>query len=556
MQQFNIAQLLNEAAGKYGDRRALYEPCGKNKKGGFRYRILSFKELNVLTNAYAEMLSSRGVTPGMHVLMLVKPGLEFAAAVFAVYRTGAVPILIDPGMGSKNLRGCIRTTAPEAMVAISAAHWFRKWFKLDFQSVRLAFSLGRAAPSDCLRLEQAATPEEVMRGAEFEFSGPQTTLDDPAAIVFTTGSTGPPKGVIYAHRTFRKQIEIIREVYGADPEHVDMSGFPLFALFAIVLGMPSVIPRMDFTRPAQVNPKNIISAITEHSVSFSFGSPALWRTVCSYCLEHNILLPSLKKVLLAGAPVSVDLHRMLKQIIAPDGETLVPYGATEALPIANFTGSEMIAETAALTARGKGYCVGYTNPGVEIRVIACVDEHIPVWRDDLTAATLSIGEIVVKGDVVKKSYFNAPGADAASTIPDPTGGVWHRMGDMGYFDKKKRLWFCGRKSHRVITPQRTYYSVCSEAIFNRHADVFRSALVADGTDSPVLFVEPEVGRWPAHRAAEDNLIRELKQLGAEYDFTREINKFILRKRFPVDIRHNAKIFREKLAQTARNFKLC
>lgn len=232
---------------------------------------------------------------------------------------------------------------------------------------------------------------------------------------------------------------------------------------------------------------------------------------------------------------------------------MVPYGATEALPVASFTGGEMIAETAALTAQGKGYCVGHPNPGIEIKVIRCIDEHIPAWRDDLAAPPSAVGEIAVKGDVVKKSYHNAPGADAASSIPDASGGVWHRMGDMGYFDEHGRLWFCGRKSHRVITSGRIYYPVCSEAVFNRHADVFRTALVSDGTDSPVLFVEPKPGRWPAHRAAEDNLVRELKQLGAEYDFTREINKFILRKRFSVDIRHNAKIFREKLAATAREF---
>jgi acyl-CoA synthetase (AMP-forming)/AMP-acid ligase II len=407
------------------------------------------------------------------------------------------------------------------------------------------------APSDCIRLESAATPEEVRSGKSFTFDGYQTTLDDTAAIVFTTGSTGPPKGVVYTHRTFKKQVDIIKNVYGAGPEHVDMSAFPLFALFAVVLGMPSVIPEMDFTRPAYVNPENIIQAIRQNNVSFSFGSPALWRTVCQYCISENIKLPTLKKVLMAGAPVTEELHRMLKHIIAPDGETLVPYGATEALPIANFTGSEMLTETAQDSALGKGYCVGYPNPGIEIKVIKCTDNDIGNWNDELLLPQGETGEIVVKGDVVKKEYFNRPEHNTASEIKNSDGAKWHRMGDVGYFDSKGRLWFCGRKNHRVITSGKVYYPVCVEAIFNQHPDIYRTALVNDGTDKPVLFIEPLSGKWPQGQKAEKRLIAEIKERGNAHPISSDIEKFVLRQHFPVDIRHNAKIFREKLSDLVK-----
>jgi acyl-CoA synthetase (AMP-forming)/AMP-acid ligase II len=547
MQSFNISQLLTEASEKYQDKKALSAPNGKNKDGVYRYSNLSFSELENLTNAYASLLNSNDVKYNSRVLMMVKPGLEFAAAIFAVYRIGAVPILIDPGMGFKNLRGCIRQTEPEAMIAISPAHWARKLFKKDFTSCRAYFSLGKFAPSDCIRLESAATPGDVRSGKRFSYDGYQTTLDDTAAIVFTTGSTGPPKGVVYTHRTFKKQVDIIRNVYGAGPEHVDMSAFPLFALFAVVLGMPSIIPEMDFTRPAYVNPVNIIQAVKQNNVSFSFGSPALWRTVCKYCIAENIKLPTLKKVLMAGAPVTEDLHRMLKHIIAPDGETLVPYGATEALPIANFTGSEMLTETAQDSALGKGYCVGYPNPGIEIKVIKSTDSDIEAWNDELLLPQGKIGEIVVKGDVVKKEYFNRPEHNTASEIKNSDGTKWHRMGDVGYFDSKGRLWFCGRKNHRVITSNKIYYPVCVEAIFNQHPDIYRTALVSDGTDKPVLFAEPMPGKWSQGISAEKQLIMELMERGKEHPISADIEKIILRQHFPVDIRHNAKIFREKLS---------
>ncbi|MFA6104388.1 MAG: fatty acid CoA ligase family protein [Victivallaceae bacterium] len=545
-QLFNISRLLTEAAGKYEDREALFAPRGRGNDGNFQYSVLTFRQLENLVNAYALAFSRRGIVRNTRVLMLLKPGLEFAAAVFAVYKTGAVPVLIDPGMGTKNLLGCIRQTLPEAVIAISPAHWVRLLFRKHFPCAKIFFSLGKFPPPGCERLEDVVSIETIRHGLKFDFETANTTLDDTAAIVFTTGSTGPPKGVVYTHRTFKTQVELIREVYGAGPDYIDMSAFPLFALFAVILGMPSVIPQMDFTRPARVNPENIIRPVLDKKISFSFGSPALWRTVSQYCIANNIRLPSLKKVLMAGAPVTAELHRAVKQIIAADGEIMVPYGATEALPVANFTGGEMLAETAVLTARGKGYCVGYPNPGIDIRVITPAEGEIKSWSDQFVLPPAEIGEIVVRGDVVKKEYFNNPRHNLMSTITDAGGVRWHRMGDMGYFDAKGRLWFCGRKNHRVITPERTYYSVCSEAIFNQHPDVSRTALT--GVNSrPVLFIEPRPGKFPENQAARTRFISELKELGQAYPFTSGIQTFLFHRSFPVDIRHNAKIFREKLA---------
>ena len=548
-QLFNISRLLTEAAAKYENREALFAPCGRNPDGSFQYSVLTFRQLENLTNAYALAFNRGGITKGTRVLMLLKPGLEFAAAVFAVYKTGAVPILIDPGMGVKNLLGCIRQTLPEAVIAISPAHWLRLLFRKSFTKAKIFFSLGKFAPPGVERLESIVSLDEIRQSGQFSFAPADTTLDDTAAIVFTTGSTGPPKGVVYTHRTFQAQVELIRKVYGAGPDYIDMSAFPLFALFAVILGMPSVIPKMDFTRPARVNPENIIRPVLDKQIGFSFGSPALWRTVSKYCIDNNIRLPSLKKVLMAGAPVTAELHQAVKQIIADDGEVMVPYGATEALPVASFTGSEMLTQTAELTAQGKGYCVGYPNPGIDIRIIRPADDEIPVWDEQRVLPPNEIGEIVVHGPVVKKEYFNSPRHNRLSAIAAADGSNWHRMGDMGYFDEKGRLWFCGRKNHRVITSDRTYYSVCSEAIFNQHPDVNRTALV--GVDGqPALFVEPHPGKWPETKEARDKFIGELKELGRNQPFTSGIQTFLFHRSFPVDIRHNAKIFREKLAVLA------
>lgn len=546
---FNIAQLLTETARQYPDKEALFSPVGKLRNGNFKYSTLTFSQLENLTNAYAQSFNAAGIVKGIRTLMFLRPGLEFAAAVFAVYKTGGIPVLIDPGMGFKNLLGCIRQTESEAMIAISPVHWIRLACPNSFNHTEIFFSLGKFPPPGVKKLEKIVKIEEIQKSRQFDFTPASTTLDDNAAIVFTTGSTGPPKGVVYTHRTFQTQINLIRDVYGAGPEHIDLSAFPLFALFAVILGMPSIIPKMDFTRPAKVNPENIIKPILDKKISFSFGSPALWKTVSSYCIKNNIRLTSLKRVLMAGAPVPASLHRQVKKIIADDGETMVPYGATEAMPITNMTGNEVLNETEALTLQGKGHCVGYPNPGIKIAVIKSSDAPISKWRNELVLANEDIGEIVVKGNVVKKEYFKQQRHNAVSTIPDEDGKSWHRLGDLGYFDTKGRLWFCGRKNHAVITTDITYYSVCVEAIFNQHPQVNRSALV--GIDNvPIIYIEPLNGHWPHTQQQKDQFINELREVGKRQPFTANIDTFLFHRSFPVDIRHNAKIFREKLASMA------
>ncbi|MOA29038.1 putative sulfoacetate--CoA ligase [compost metagenome] len=163
------------------------------------------------------------------------------------------------------------------------------------------------------------------------------------------------------------------------------------------------------------------------------------------------------------------------------------------------------------------------------------------------------GEIVVKGPVVSTRYYNRADSNALGKIHDPRdGGTWHRMGDLGYLDTEGRLWFVGRKAHRVVTAEHgTLFTITCEAIFNQHPMVYRTALVGvgpAGAQKPVICVELEKGtqaHWP-------QLQRELQELGARYVHTQAISTFLLHPAFPVDIRHNSKIFREKLAVWAED----
>ncbi len=536
----NIAEYLPYVAKKYPNDDAILCPIS-HKNGIVEYSKITYLELDNLSNAYSAKLTNDGITKGTKVLIMLKPSIEFIAIVFSIFKIGAVPVLIDPGMGRKNFLNCVRETLPEAMIAIAPVYWFKLFIRKPFKSVKNVYSIGAYPPLGVQKLDKLKNNKNI------KFTIPKTLPEDLAAILFTTGSTGPPKGVEYSHRIFTSQVEIISKLYGTGHHEVDMPAFPLFGLFSVAMGMKFIIPKMNPSKQAQVNPERIIEAINQNKVSFSFGSPAFWNTVANYCISRNIRLDSLKKVLMAGAPVTDELHKKVKKIMGEGGDTYVPYGATESLPIASFTGSEMIAQTANLTKEGAGFCVGYPINEVEIKIISATNKAINNWDDIEFLENTQRGEIIVKGPIVTSKYHNKKEATQNSKIVDKNGDLWHRMGDVGYFDNMNRLWFCGRKAHRVLTNNNIFYTVCCEAIFNNHSKVFRSALVGIKQKDdviPIIIIESKDNISAKEKA---DLILELKEIGQRNSFTKPIKDFLFHPSFPVDIRHNAKIFREKLA---------
>ncbi|MGA1875866.1 MAG: fatty acid CoA ligase family protein [bacterium] len=539
----NIASYLSQMARNMPYQRAVVFPHTRDRQGRVSYTHLTFRQLHEKSDMYAHGFHGIGIKKGMRVLLMVRPGLEFIALTFALFKMGAVPVLIDPGMGKSNLLNCIASVEPEVFITFPLLHAARLFYRKYFQSVRFSLILGRPnLPGG--RLIQDITPS---RWEPFEMV--ETRDSDQAAILFTTGSTGRPKGAVYLHGMFDAQVKLIQKFYRIQEGEIDLPGFPLFALFSTAMGMTCVIPDMDPTRPAQVDPVKIIEAINNQGITNSFGSPAIWNRVSEYCLKNGIQLPSIKRILMAGAPVPGTLLQHFPRILSEGADTHTPYGATESLPVCSISGSEVLAETEAKSRAGAGTCVGLPLPSVRIKIIKISDEVIPDWGKAHELPPGEIGEIVVQGPMVTHEYYKLEEATALHKIYDGDR-VWHRIGDAGYLDTKGRLWFCGRKTHRVITTEGTLFTVPCEAIFNQHPDVFRTALVGVGPEArkrPVLIVEPKRDTWPRRREEVRRFTGELQELGQRNQLTRQIKTFLFHPSFPVDIRHNAKIFREKLA---------
>jgi acyl-CoA synthetase (AMP-forming)/AMP-acid ligase II len=311
------------------------------------------------------------------------------------------------------------------------------------------------------------------------------------------------------------------------------------------MGMTSCIPDMDQSRPAQADPQKLLQNILDNKVTFVAGSPAIWEALGDYCEKNKIMLPSVKYLVMFGAPVRNELHKKFSNILI-NGTTYTPYGATECLPVSNISGKIILEQTAALTAQGKGTCVGAPVPGVEVSIMEISDAVV----GNITYARLlkpyRIGEIIVKGDIVTASYYRSPVETAQTKIAD-NKSFWHRIGDLGYIDDLGRIWFCGRKTHRAETLSGLLCPVNCEAIFNAHRGVKRSALVAlgdKGKQSVAIVIERnEEGK----KFDKESFKKELLNIAKNNSLTEQIKAVHFCDHFPVDDRHNIKIDRLKLA---------
>jgi acyl-CoA synthetase (AMP-forming)/AMP-acid ligase II len=553
MPSANIARHLSLMAVRQPTEIALKVPRGRTVSGQIDYLALTFVELEIEVDAWVERLRAAGVVAGDRVLVMVKPGLPLIAAAFALFKHGAVPVIIDPGMGLKSFLSCVRRSQPRALLGIPLARVISRLFRPSFRSVTI-------------RVAASASPvKRVAKTASSSVHSPLPAREcdeqDLAAILFTSGSTGAPKGVCYEHGMFEAQVRLIRATYAIQPGEIDLPMLPIFALFNPALGMTTVVPEINPSRPATVDPEKIVRAILQENVTNSFGSPTLWNKLADYCIEKSITLPSIHRVLCAGAPVPLELWEKSRRFL-PNGLLHSPYGATESLPISSISSAEIFALNSVFaegsaqdSGHSRGACVGFPVPEIEVRVIAPMDGPIGKIAETQARSVNEIGEIIVHGPVVTKQYDSLPAATVSSKIAAQDGSYWHRMGDTGFFDRDGRLWFTGRKVESVETIEGVLFTEPIEQIFRVDEAVARCALIGLGErprQIPALAVQLKNSNLP--EAERRRVAARLRERARADTQAREITRFFFHPSFPVDVRHNAKIHRLTLARWAATQK--
>ncbi|MBI5842694.1 MAG: AMP-binding protein [Chloroflexi bacterium] len=530
----NLASRLDELSAQFPDKPAFIFSSKPNHWDTFTY-----KQLADLTNRLTRGLLACGLTPGTRAALMTPPSVEFFALAFAMLKTGIVPIITDPAIGLRKVTECLDESQPEIFIGNTLTHLLRVVFGWGKDSIRHNLTI-----SSLLQI----TNYELLNANHSPLITDNLSLitdDSPAAIIYTSGSTGLPKGAIYTHENFAAQLDMLVRAFNIQPDEIDLPAFPLYALIDVLVGVTSVIPDIRFPVPGKVDAARTLSAIQQFKVTNTFASPVVLDRLANYGAANNVKLPSLKRVITAGAPAPFQVQENFKKLLPESACLFGVYGATETLPITVIEGNEVFKDTRHQTARGAGVCIGRPVDGADVRIIQISDGKIPNWDKSIELPATQIGEITVKGRAVTKEYVAREGANRLAKIRDG-GEIIHRMGDVGYLDKQGRLWYCGRKSQRVETNYGTFFTEQIEGIFNEHPLVYRTALVGVGKE-PVLWVELEAH---AKNAVKQKIKNELIELAKDHPQAKMIKIFLFMKKFPTDVRHNSKIIREKLPQIA------
>jgi acyl-CoA synthetase (AMP-forming)/AMP-acid ligase II len=534
----NVARHLRTAAAEHPDGVATKSPIQVSGDGKVIHEVRTFRELDQASDAAAEHFAQSGLAAGDRVLLAVRPGHNLIVGMFGLLKLGAVPVAIDPGMGWLTFLDCVTRSRPKALVGVRSASLLSHLPLAAFRTIRHRVTVDNKAWREAMTAA-SLEPRPIANVAP----------DTLAAILFTSGSTGTPKGVCYTHGMFDAQIELIRSTYCICPGETDMAMLPLFALFNPAFGTTTVTPLLDPSRPLAADPASLVAALVSEKVTCSFGSPAIWSKVANHCDSHGIKLTDLRRLLIAGAPVSGELLAKLR-LIAPHCVTHTPYGATECLPVTTIADDELLGEARQSALRGHGTCVGRPVSGVEIRVIRETDGPIAKLSDAIACAPCEIGEIIATGPSVSREYDGLPEATRLAKIADG-GRVWHRMGDLGSLDASGRLFFFGRRVEKIRARDGDLPTESVEPAFRQHPKVFRCALIGLGSaphQRPALVVEPRAGNFPETEDARARFVAELREIAQINPQAGRIRQIVFQRALPVDVRHNAKIHRLQLAK--------
>jgi len=520
----NIAAPLSDIASATPSKVAVIAPSRFLSKR--KSTQITFQELELQSNYFTKKFLCEGLKKGDKVLVFIKPSTAFSIITFALFKAGIIPVFLDPGMGKKNLLNAIKHINAQGLIAEPIVHFMKFFYRKSFASVQHSYNVReiiRDNKLNHLKKDDIYFPHEANR-------------KEAAAILFTSGGTGIPKGVVYTHEIFIEQRSMLQKLFKLTSKDSDLPGFPLFGLFTLTMGMTSILPEMNPSKPARVDPQKIVENILEYSPTFVAGSPAIWQRVLDYCLKTHTKLPSIKSLVMFGAPVPLHIHKGYQDVL-PHGQTYTPYGATECLPVSSLSGKEVLESFEQKMNQGHGTCVGKAAPGVTIKIIPISDQAIEKLEETVFLDNNTLGEICIQSATVTPEYIGMAEKTKLAKIKDGVE-IWHRMGDLGYLDDEQNLWFCGRMTHRMTIGNQTIPAVPLENIVNRLEGVKRCALICVH-DEPLLLVQ----KSDDLKSYDVDLIKKLLLQSPYKVILREISEV---DHFPVDGRHNIKIDRLSL----------
>lgn len=501
----------------------------------------TFGELHDDVEALAHGLQGAGVTAGARVALLIPPGVELATVLYACWRLGATPVLADAGLGARGITSALQAAAPDHLVgiprALAAARALR-WPGRRIATADTPATVRRATSTSLGIDELLAAGREARAGGADPLPVPHPDAD--AAIAFTSGATGPSKGVVYTHRRLEAQREALRRTYRITDDDRLVAAFAPFALYGPALGITSIVPDMDVTAPGTLTARALAQAVDDVDATMVFASPAALRNVVATGDDvddgHRPALKGVRLLLSAGAPVPAELLAAAGGLF-PEAEPHTPYGMTEALPVADIALDDIVAAGV-----GDGVCVGRPIDGVEV-VVTPLDERGRATGAHTTTPGVT-GELLVRAAHVRDRYDRRWVAQLASG----RDVSWHRTGDVGHLDTDGRLWVEGRLAHVITTAEGVRTPVGIERTVETGVDHLHSAAAVGvgpaGNQQLVVVLQTDP---PAPRAqlAPTTLLDAVRRV-----VDSPVAAVLVARTLPVDIRHQSKIDRARLSAWA------
>ncbi|GAB3546449.1 alpha/beta fold hydrolase [Arthrobacter tumbae] len=502
---------------------------------------LSWQELDDRVGRLAAGLNRIGVRSGSRVSLMVPPGIELTTLIYACLRLGAVIVVADAGLGVKGLSRAVRGTVPDFLIGIERALVAGRLF--GWPGIRI--SAGAAPRARLLGVRHRL--EDLVAGHS-SHQGDDPAPDSDAAILFTSGSTGPAKGVVYTHRQLSAMRDTLSTTLNLAPGSALVAGFAPFALLGPALGAASVTPDMDVTAPKTLTTRALADAAAAIDATTVFASPAALRNVLAttpgITSRGKEALQRIRVLLSAGAPIPVNLLEQLQPLV-PNASLHTPYGMTEALPVTDTQLEDIRGAVGGTVAgAGNGVCVGKAVPGAEIRISAL--DTTGAATGDPSDSARNTGEILVRAPHIKDRYFRLWATERASSR---TAG-WHRTGDVGHLDADGRLWVEGRLAHVITSAEGVLTPVGPEQAIESLEEIRQAAVVGVGPTGTQAVVAVVVAVEGADRAGLapgplSDMVRDaVRPSGVR------LAAVLTLPALPTDIRHNAKIDRTAVAAWA------
>lgn len=495
--------------------------------------VVTFAELDADVNRVAAGLAELGVEKGDRVALLVPPGIDVAVCVYACWRLGAVVVVADAGLGGRGMTRALTSANPAYLIgiprALAAARMLR-WPGVRISSTPMPQTQRRV-------LGVTTTLDEIRERGNGRPVPPPPGPSDEAAVGFTSGATGPAKGVTYRHHQMQAQRDALVDLFDIGPDDRLVAAFGPFALYGPAMGIPSVVPDMAVTSPGSLTADALAAAVRSVDATLVFASPAALRNVVATAEEMTAddasSMKDVRLLMSAGAPVPAAVLQSVGKLL-PAAEAHTPYGMTEVLPVADISLAGIEA-----AGSGDGVCVGYPLPSVEIAIDPLSSPE--ATSGGMTAAPGVVGEVCIRAPHMRDGYDKLWMTEHTASQPEG----WHRSGDVGHLDEQGRLWIEGRMGHIVTTSEGPVTPIGIEHVVEDAPQVEHAAVVGvgpAGAQQVVVVVVPSGGKTRPG-LADETLSDIVRGQATEVD----IAAVLVAPRLPVDKRHNSKINRTRLA---------